>query len=1159
MKNNKKDYNFIIRFLWFCSGANIEVLKRAKADQDRYAHIGFAIVLIIIFGGISGGYALWTVFDDILIARLGGSLFGVTLGSIDRFVIASINKRESTGLWEGLRDKIGGFIFFLLRLSISIVISFVVAKPLEIKLFEASIKEEISEINNSKIDNKQKEIDTQFSNDTEFLKEEKQGYVQELKNISQQIDETTKIYVDEVNRGREGRPRGEGDVALSFKSQLDNEKARLIERENILNPKINEINNRIENLEQKKDEELEKFENNLQAITADDFIAQLTILHDLQKKEDPIVMNMGIKSIAGWAITLVFILIDTTAIIIKLFAPKSVYDELLHKNQVEQSKVYSKILVKDYNQYFARLEDQKDLQNIELHLYNDLTLKVIEHLQTLINEYDRLCKQILTDKIKIDPNNESISFEDFNQIQDNFKKSYLNLVNIIKLISKDQLFSSPIDDQDDDYNTIDVAPNVSSVEEGNREKSPTQSVGSKTNRLFNWISNTIPIFTSKEKLDPEEAQKKTKKRKLIWNLGLVFGAIILLPFSYANYENRAISKLKLIPMPYPEGVSPNLVYTDDGEIIKDPYKWQNSLEELDLKDFSPYLVDALIASEDKRFYEHKGYDKKGLARAIVKTLQGKTEGGSTITMQLANKLFIEKSSTKNKYRKKIQQILLASRLEKQYSKDEILEVYLNRIYLSSQKGVQLLGFEKAAQFYFSKSAKDINLSESTTLVKMLPFPDQYNPIKDKQIAKDNRDLGIQQMLEQEKVTQEEANNALNSDIILKIREKQYQTTLAPHFYIKAYTDFESIQKNILGLDKSDSGQYIIETTLNTNYQNQAELTLENYIQNEASVYNLNLGVLVTLDNNTGEILSYVSYPNFSEKQFDYVRMAEVPLASTFKLFTYTAAIANGILPSDLFSCEPWQEKLEIDQETCNDSKEITVENALAYSKNNPTLHIADQVGFDKIENLADKANIGIDFDKQKNNSETNIDYAKKLVLGTVTSSPLKITNAYAAIANQGKLNTPYTIKTIRDRNNCQDKNKINTCKIIYSWDNNSEIKEPEEKEIVSASTAKTTIEMLRKVVTDGTASGKMKAMGNEFISDINTVGKTGTSKDHKNLWFIGTVTEEEMTTGVWIGQCINDPKLSNSCKKDEENEKSIDSRLAVGLWIQYMKKILIFE
>lgn len=120
VKDNKEKYNLITKFLWFCSGANIEVLKSAKADQDRYAHIGFSIVLISILGGISGGYALSTVFKKASIIWLGGGFWGVILGSMDRFVLSGVQKRKSANWVAGLRDKTGGLLFFLLRLSISI-------------------------------------------------------------------------------------------------------------------------------------------------------------------------------------------------------------------------------------------------------------------------------------------------------------------------------------------------------------------------------------------------------------------------------------------------------------------------------------------------------------------------------------------------------------------------------------------------------------------------------------------------------------------------------------------------------------------------------------------------------------------------------------------------------------------------------------------------------------------------------------------------------------------------------------------------------------------------------------------------------------------------------------------------------------------------------
>ena len=398
-------------------------------------------------------------------------------------------------------------------------------------------------------------------------------------------------------------------------------------------------------------------------------------------------------------------------------------------------------------------------------------------------------------------------------------------------------------------------------------------------------------YAPQEQEESDPAKKSSKASLVSKALGLILAPVAL----WVAAETVVVARIKIDPIPYPQESSPHLVYTEDGRELRDPKSWKTSSSELELTDFSTVLQQALIASEDRRFYQHNGFDFRGTARALLRTVSGNQQGGSTITQQVAKKLFIEQQqSDLHSLRKKLQQIILAGRLERNYDKDEILQTYLNRIYLGHQRGGALIGFEEAAQFYFGKSARDLNISESATLVGMLPSPNTANPINNLKLARRMRNIRIEQMLDLAIITQEEAKQALDSEIEIKTQSRSYPETLAPYAYDRAMTELATI----VGENPAKSGQFIIETTLNNDYQLAAEQTLKTELQIKGVEKGYNEGALVTIDNQTGAILALVggegaNYPvNFASD-------VKLSLASTFKLIPYTVAIAEGFSPSDL--------------------------------------------------------------------------------------------------------------------------------------------------------------------------------------------------------------------------------------------------------------------
>ena len=290
-RNQANEVNFIIKFFWLCSGANIEVIKKAKADQGRYASIGFSIVLISLLAGISGGFALYTVFEELLISSFGGVLWGIVLGTMDRFVVSSVRKSEEASI----KEKFGGTVFFLLRLGISVLISFVVAKPLELKIFEPSIENKINQEKIEKIDIAIQNIETEYENKIKNKEIEKeninQQYQSELNQLNtERIDARNQVN-NELLVGSKDRRSGVGIVSNKLEQREKEANQRYKDKNQQLQIEIDKIDVNISNLEAEKKRKLsdKKIEIENKKINTD-FVTQLTLLHEIQKEEEKFII-----------------------------------------------------------------------------------------------------------------------------------------------------------------------------------------------------------------------------------------------------------------------------------------------------------------------------------------------------------------------------------------------------------------------------------------------------------------------------------------------------------------------------------------------------------------------------------------------------------------------------------------------------------------------------------------------------------------------------------------------------------------------------------------------------------------------------------------------------------------------------------------------------
>ncbi|MEO1693286.1 MAG: transglycosylase domain-containing protein, partial [Cyanobacteria bacterium J06631_6] len=572
-------------------------------------------------------------------------------------------------------------------------------------------------------------------------------------------------------------------------------------------------------------------------------------------------------------------------------------------------------------------------------------------------------------------------------------------------------------------------------------------------------------------------------------------------------------KVPVYPIPR-ESTLPIVVYAEDGKTPINPTATNNTHRELrKLSNFSSYLPDAVIASEDSRFYWHFGVDPVGVTRAIFINLSSdKRQGASTLTQQLARSLFPE-VGRQNTAGRKIREALVALKLETVYSKDFILKTYLNRVYL----GVGSYGFEDAAQFYFEKSAADLNLSEAASLVAILPAPNAYNPVKDYDTAIGLRNRIIDRMLRLGMVGKEEADRARRSRIEVSPRAREsFSSTVAPYFYSYVIDELQEL----LGTDVAREGNFIVETALNPAMQKQAEDSLQYSINNDGTRLGYSQGAVVTLDRKNGNILALAGGASYGESQFNRVVQAKRQPGSTFKIFAYAAALESGIDPDTEYSCSSlsWRGQ---QYRGCERSKgEIDMYRGLEQSENVNALRVAQEVGLRKVMDVAQRLGVS-----------SPLIEAPGLVIGQSETTVLEMTGAYATIANDGIWNKPHAINRVLDGSDCKKSSDRDSCRVIYIFDDDEETV----RDAISQDVTDELTEMLQLAVEEGT--------GKAAYLDQGEAGKTGTTDNNVDLWFIGYIPRRDLVTGVWLGNDDNSPTRGSSYQ-------------AASLWGRYMKQVV---
>lgn len=532
---------------------------------------------------------------------------------------------------------------------------------------------------------------------------------------------------------------------------------------------------------------------------------------------------------------------------------------------------------------------------------------------------------------------------------------------------------------------------------------------------------------------------------------------------------------------------------------------------------SPYLKEAVVAIEDARFYQHEGIDFRGIARAVVRNLApgGTMEGGSTITQQLAK---ISLLSSERTITRKFQDILLALQIEKIYSKEEILELYLNSVYLAHGN----IGVEAAARYFYNKSAADLNLEESALIAGIIRSPENYSPVKNLTTAEARRNLVLEKMAEQNYITAEQYQKASTSAV--KIVKQNQSTVVGGYFldYIKDYL----IQHEGYTEDQLRFGGYKIYTSLDLASQRQAEQTMAELPKIEGADVQPQ-GALVSLEAKTGEILAMVGGRNYGESQYNRSVRAYRQPGSAIKPFVYATALEKGYTAASIMEDKPLTVMLADGTQwmPANYDRQfrgaIPLRVALRYSVNTVAVQLLQELGVETVAEQMERMGI-TSLVKSGENNDINL---APLALGGLTKgvTPLELAAAYLPFPNLGVYVQPSGLRKIEDKNG----------RLIARFSTSK-------KAVLSAETAYIMTALMEDVVQSGTGQrAKLK--------DRVVAGKTGTSSDYTNAWFVGYTPQ--VVTAIWIGNDRQDTPM-------KYRGQIIGSGTAAQLWSKYMTEAM---
>jgi penicillin-binding protein 1A len=558
-----------------------------------------------------------------------------------------------------------------------------------------------------------------------------------------------------------------------------------------------------------------------------------------------------------------------------------------------------------------------------------------------------------------------------------------------------------------------------------------------------------------------------------------------------------------------ENFRPNAVtriYSADKVVLAELFVEKR--EPVPLEAIPRLLKAALVATEDRKFYRHSGVDLKGIARAIIKDIKAGefVEGASTITQQLSKTLFLTHRKT---LVRKIKEAILAFQLERRYTKDEILELYLNQVYFGSGA----YGVQSAAKIFFEKSVKDLSLAECALVAGMPKSPSRYSPLVNQDLAIKRRNIVLKQMRDVDIISVAAYQQALKEE--LHTNGRKLNTAKAPYFveFIKG------LLENELGSTRVYKSGLSVFTTLDYRKQLAAENAiakglgdLVHRMQQRQIAEPAPQAALVCIDLTSGGILSMVGGKDFHTNRFNRATMALRQPGSAFKPFVYAYAIEHGFAQNKIILDAPvvykgaqdgkdWKpENFSLDYKG-----EMTLRHALVISQNIPAVRLLEMLGPYSVAQFAQQLGI-----KSPLGSDLS------LALGTSEVTLMDLTSAYSAFPNKGEKIKPFGVLEIVDRQG----------HVIWRA-------KPQKRLVMSRAGAAIMTNMLEGVVSEGT--GRQARILGRAVA-----GKTGTTNDYKDALFIGF--SPSMIAGVWVGQDGG----------GSLGEKETGARAALPIWIDFM-------
>ncbi len=556
-------------------------------------------------------------------------------------------------------------------------------------------------------------------------------------------------------------------------------------------------------------------------------------------------------------------------------------------------------------------------------------------------------------------------------------------------------------------------------------------------------------------------------------LFILFSACVL-----AGVVSLELYLSSLPPINNLEEFKPNIVtkiYSADGEIIKTFTAY--TYEKIELKDIPDNLKKALIATEDKNFYRHHGYDLTGLARSVIQNILAGhvVQGASTLTQQLARVLFLNNERT---FDRKLKELFIAARIEKTISKDQILEMYMNNVYL----GAGAYGVEGAAQIYFDKHLKNCNLAELALIAGLPQAPSVYNPFNNMDLAIQRRNQVLTRMYKMRYITKDEYEKAREEKVHLAKKPQFYTTNKAPYFCDYVLGELEK-----LGFDETEisQGGYKVVTTLDYKAQKAADAAISKNLKNWGLRGDKNQAAVFAYSPINGKILVYSGGKDYVKSQYDRVTQAVRPPGSSFKPIVYAAAMEKGISPNDMIEDRPITIGQWSPRNYGNKYRgKIPVYTALMVSSNVCAARLIKDVG---IRSVIQTARIlGI---------ETPLEYDYTIALGSNGVKLFEFTRAYGAFANGGYVVQPYSVERV----------ETSRGKVVYKAQKTKITRQ------LSLNTAAEMTAMMKTVITHGT--GRAANIGKP------AAGKTGTTDDNKDAYFMGYTPD--VAAGVWVGNDDN--------------------------------------